>query len=206
MSKLPLEHMVPKDEYVFNPQVLHEVAKSAIGLPHKEAFQTIIDSLSQKYPGKICTKQDWVFNNAGGAMGQMTFLYGSLKEYMILFGTSCPTEGHSGRYRAEVFDFGFKGEWWCEYEGVFEREIHGPGDVAYLGRSIAKHYGIQKEAWMIEYARGNILSMIPFGFADSVTSTVDPGTIYKALKNFGTLTTKQLWNRYKLSSFPEWKV
>ena len=196
MSELPVEHMYRKEGYVFDPKDLHEAAKKAIGLPHEAAFQTIIQTLDERYPGKINTQLDWVFNNAGGAMGQMSFLYGSIKEYLIIFGTSRPTEGHSGRYRAEVFDFGFKGEWWCEYEGVFEPEIHGPGDIAYLSKSMAKHYGIEKEAWMIEYARGNIPSMIPFGFADSLVSTVDLPTVVKGLKTYTRLTMKSMFGKW----------
>lgn len=36
-------------------------------------------------------------------------------------------------------------------------------------------------AWALEYARGNILSMIPFGLADSFTSTMDVVTVYQTV-------------------------
>ena len=130
-------------------------------------------------------------------MGQMTILHGSFREYLIIFGTNIGTEGHSGRYKAEVFDFVFEGEMLCEYTGHFKREIHKPGSTAYLPPSIVKHYCIKEEAWMLEYARGNIISMLPFGFADSIISALDHITVLKTIKIYGKLVLKSLFKKGK---------
>jgi hypothetical protein len=95
---------------VFDPDDLHAIAKAAAGLESREAACTqIVDELKRKYPDHIRDDIPWVFNNAGGAMGQMKYLHCSLSEYLILFGTPIGTEGHSGRYKAEVWDFIFAG-------------------------------------------------------------------------------------------------
>lgn len=49
---------------------------------------------------------------AGGFMGQVCILHASLSEYVLLFGTSMGTDGHSGRYWAEITDYLVSGEFW----------------------------------------------------------------------------------------------
>jgi hypothetical protein len=186
-----------KKKCVFDPRKLWKIAKMATGHSTVKAFEIIINELSEAYPGYIETKQNWVFNNAGGAMGQMAILHGSLREYIILFGSNQGTEGHSGRYKAEVFDFIFKGEMLCEYEGRFKQEVHKPGSAAYLPPSIVKRYHIKEETWMLEYARGNIASMLPFGLADSFFSTLDHITVMRTLWLYGRLVIRNLFKKGK---------
>jgi hypothetical protein len=45
-------------------------------------------------------------------MGQVCLLHASLSEYLLLFGTSMGTEGHSGRYWATISDYLVSGEFW----------------------------------------------------------------------------------------------
>jgi hypothetical protein len=186
-----------KAHCLFEPRKLHAIAKSAIGLPTEEAFKKIVTTLAQEYPGYIETQPRWVFNIAGGAMGQMTLLHGSLREYLILFGTCSGTSGHSGRYKAEVYDFMFKGEMICEYEGVFKREIHLPGSPAYLPIGRVKHYWIKEEGWMLEYSRGTIVSMLPFGLMDNLSSTLDHMTIFRTIYRYGRLVVRNLFKKGK---------
>ncbi|MHA2392154.1 MAG: ERG2 family protein [Promethearchaeota archaeon] len=186
-----------KKRCVFEPRKLWEISKKAIGHPTEEAFEIIIDALDKEYPGYIKKKQNWIFNNAGGAMGQMSIHHGSLREYIILFGTSIGTDGHSGRYKAEVYDFVFEGEMLCEYEGRFKPEVHKPGSPAYLPASIIKHYRVTDKAWMLEYARGNIISMLPFGFADSIFSALDHITVMRVIWNYGKLVIKNMFKKGK---------
>lgn len=186
-----------KKKCLFEPRKLWEISRKAIGHPTEEAFEIIIDELDKAYPGYIKKEQNWIFNNAGGCMGQMSIHHGSLREYIILFGHSIGSDGHSGRYKAEVFDFVFEGEMLCEYEGRFKPEVHKPGSPAYLPASIIKHYRVREKAWMLEYARGNIISMLPFGFADSVFSALDFITIMRVIWNYGKLVIKNMFIKGK---------
>lgn len=171
---------------VFDPDVLYECSKAGIGLPTEAAFDAVTAALDAAYPGRIYTgPRRWILNNAGGAMGQMTLLYGSLREYIIIFGTPIGTEGHSGRYGSEVWDWTFKGEMWCYLEGESERRVYGPGDPAYLGASACKGYRIPDHAWMLEYARGFIPAMLPFGLADTLVSTLDRTTLARTFVDYG---------------------
>jgi hypothetical protein len=192
------DHMMPKKRFLFDPRKLDEIRNNNLGKPIREAFSSILEELEKAYPGHICKKQKWLFSNAGGAMGQMTLVHASIREYIILFGTCIGTEGHSGRYSSEVFDFMIKGKMMCEYEGSFEPEVHIPeGPAAFLPSSIIKHYCIKDEAWMMEYARGNIIKMFPFGTADSIFSTLDIRTIGRLILHYGILTTRGLLTKGK---------
>ena len=204
MSKKPkkkIKIMDRKKKCLMEPRILYKIAKNAKDLPTEEAFEQIIEAVDKEYPGYINNvpkeKRVWIFNHAGGAKGQMTLLHGSLREYLILFGTTQGTEGHSGRYRAEVFDFLFKGEMLCEYEGKFENEVHRPGKIAYLPSSIVKHYCIKKDGWMLEYARGNITSMLPFGLSDTIFSTLDYDITWRTVREYGKLVIRNLFKKGK---------
>jgi C-8 sterol isomerase len=178
---------------IFRPEELHEIAKRALGLKSKEAaFAQIIDDLKRKYPKHITADTPWLFNNAGGAMGQIKLLHCSLSEYILIFGTPIGTEGHSGRYATEVWDFMIDGEMWCYHAGEFERTVYRPGDAAYLGEDRAKGYAVPSHAFMLEYARGPIPTMLPFGLSDTVFSTLDRQTVGKTLYHYGKLVVREL--------------
>jgi C-8 sterol isomerase len=179
--------------HVFDPTVLHACARKGVGLPVEEAFDAITAALRAAYPRYVADRpRDWIFNNAGGAMGQITLLHGSITEYLIFFGTPIGTEGHSGRYRTEVWDFMFDGEMWAYLEGDTTRTVFGPGDAAYLGPDAVKGYRVPDRAWMLEYARGPIATMLPFGLADSALSVLDLTPIRRTMWTYAQLCVKGL--------------
>lgn len=193
-----LEHMQPVKKFLFDPRKLNDIVKKTKGMKLDRAFEFIADELSKAYPGYISKNERWIFNNAGGAMGQLKLLHGSIREYIIFFGTCIGTEGHSGRYSSEVYDYMIRGEMECEYTGVFEPEIHRPGmDPAHLGKKMVKHYRIKNDAFMLEYCRGNVPKMFPFGILDSILSTIDVRSIGQLVFIYSKLMLKNLFLRGK---------
>ncbi|MGZ3319334.1 MAG: ERG2 family protein, partial [Isosphaeraceae bacterium] len=179
--------------YIFDPDKLHAIARRAVGLPHDQMVEFVIDELAREYPGHIETKQEWIFSCAGGAVGVMTILHGSLSEYLAIFGTAIGTGGFSGRYRIGVYDCVLAGEMWTfTGDRVGTRVIHKAGDQSYLRPDQVKGWRFPEACWLLEYGHGPIPTSLPFALADSVFSMMDGETIWKSLWLYGRLVVKEL--------------
>ncbi|MGL3107224.1 ERG2 family protein [Bradyrhizobium sp. BR 1432] len=172
--------------YVFDPDVLRAAARAGSGLPLEERLRTVTRELAKCYPGRISEEQEWVFSNAGGVMGQFSILYASLTEYVIFFGSPIGSSGHTGRY-SFVKDWAFllDGELWYFEQGQLSRDVVRAGDEVVLEFRRAKGYRIVDHAWILEYARGPIVTMLPFGLADAFFSTLDGRTICRTFRLYG---------------------
>lgn len=89
--------------YIFTPDQLHAVSQAAIlkhGNDTAAIVKYIVDDLRQREETKahVNVEEEWVFNNAGGAMGAMWILHASVTEYLIIFGESL-----GFRYSQDVF-------------------------------------------------------------------------------------------------------
>ncbi|ORY96125.1 ERG2/sigma1 receptor-like protein [Syncephalastrum racemosum] len=174
--------------YIFDPHVLQEVAQHNIATYSNDTHAMIThiaEDLEKKYPGHVNLKEEWVFNNAGGAMGSMWILHGSITEYVIIFGTPVGTEGHTGRFVADDYFIILEGEQWAHNAGQLTREVYKPGEMHHLPRGNCQQYKIPEHAWALEYARGWIPLMLPFGFADSFFSTVDFISVFNQVRLYG---------------------
>lgn len=67
--------------YIFEPAHLHDLAQRAIaahGNDTRAVVSYIVSELDQKLSGKYLNfDEEWVFNNAGGAMGAMYIIHAS---------------------------------------------------------------------------------------------------------------------------------
>jgi C-8 sterol isomerase len=147
--------------YAFDPIFLNQLSNSAIAsAPNNTAgiISHIVTNLTQTYPSSVVRintdKSEWVFNNAGGAMGAMYIIHASITEYLIIFGTPLGTEGHSGIHTADDYFNILVGEQWAFKPGQFEMERYTPGMVHLMPRGVAKQYKMHKGCWALEYARG----------------------------------------------------
>ncbi|EKD01136.1 C-8 sterol isomerase [Trichosporon asahii var. asahii CBS 8904] len=177
--------------YIFDPTELHQCVNASLATAaaadqtQNASFiiESLLDNMVKQYPDAhlltdYTDHHEWVFNNAGGAMGAMYIIHASITEYLIIFGSATGTEGHTGLHTADDYFHMLTGEEWAYEAGALTREIYKPGSVHHLVRGVKKQYVITPESWSLEYARGWIPPMLPFGFADMMFSTLDWGTMY----------------------------
>ncbi len=155
--------------------------------------QRLTADLVAEYPAHIHDDRPWIFNRAAGATGIMKLLHASLSEYVIIFGSPIGTEGHSGRYWMDVWDFMLTGR-----QHTYREEDPGthivtdPPGYVHLPRRTAKGYRIEADTWMLEYGRGPIPTALPVGLADSVLSSHDWRTMWRTLWHYGVLVARSL--------------
>lgn len=94
--------------YIFDHQKIYKIASTAVAAHPGNAtaiFDDILDNLRADpkvaphlNKNHFSIESEWMFNNAGGAMGSMFIIHASITEYLIFFGTPIGTEGHTGRH------------------------------------------------------------------------------------------------------------
>lgn len=170
--------------YIFDHGHLHELSTRAIA-QHGNNTRGIVDYIVAELTAKpetakyVNVDEEWVFNNAGGAMGGMYVIHASITEYLIIFGTAVGTEGHTGRHTADDYFNILSGEQWAYVPGEFEPEVYPAGSVHHLRRGTVKQYKMPEACFALEYARGWIPPMLFFGFADGLSSTLDFPTLWR---------------------------
>lgn len=71
--------------YIFSPEQLKDVSQRALaahGNDTTNVVKYIVDELSEKLPGGyVNLDEEWIFNNAGGAMGAMYIIHASKSSF-----------------------------------------------------------------------------------------------------------------------------
>jgi hypothetical protein len=178
--------------YVFTVAELEEIAALRPDLPLGDRWELMRAELAQRHPGKIADTLHWTFNAAGNVVCQIAIVAASPQEYVAFFGTPVGATGFSGRYNeSDVWDIMVQGEMWACVAGQFDYSTYVLGQTAYLTRGNGKIFRYAPGTWMIDYARGNILTMFPFGvIAPAVYNTLDFKSAMEQFADYAGLVVK----------------
>ncbi|PGH23067.1 hypothetical protein AJ80_02841 [Polytolypa hystricis UAMH7299] len=182
-----LDKALPK-YYIFDPEKLQELSKASIERhPNNvtELMYDLTDALQKEYGEKhvmpfSTDPEKWMFSNHGNAMGSMIILHASITEYLILYGTPLGSEGHSGVHLAHDYFTILQGIEKRYMPGELEATEYHPGDQNWLPRGTRSQYMLK--GWALELAQGWIPSMLPFGFLDTFTSTLDLPNLWRTVR------------------------
>lgn len=174
-------------QYVFDPKVLQALAKESIqahpGDNTTEIITDLIPRIKKEYGDKAVINdlnwEEWVFNNAGGSMGNMFIIHSSISEYLIIFGSAISTNGHSGVHFADDYFTILSGNQKVAYENQVECSTFFPGDCNHLKRGQVTQFSMDGGSYALELAQGWIPAMLPFGFVEVISSTLDFTTFGK---------------------------
>lgn len=174
--------------YIFDHEKLQAISQRVIaeneGANSTALLKKVHVALKEEYGDYINDWDDseWVFNNAGNAMGSMIVLHTSVTEYLIFFGTAVGTEGHTGTHFADDYFTILYGEQLAAYASSQQPDIYYPGDVHYLPAWRNQQYRMPQDSWALELAQGYIPAMLPFGMIETFTSTFDVYSFGKTVK------------------------
>merc|ERR1712137_1468653 len=77
-------------------------------------------------------------------------------------------------------------------DGATPKELFRPGDQHHLPRGQSKQYRMPDKCFSLEYARGVIPLMLPFGLADVFFSTLDFVSLYRTFVIYGRHCIREL--------------
>lgn len=187
--------------YVFDAETIGKYSKEAIAESANgnitEIVTALIPKLKAHYGPEIINDlnwEEWVFNNAGGSMGNMFIIHASISEYLIIFGTAVGLNGHSGVHFADDYFTILSGNQKVGYDNQLEASVFLPGDCNHLTRGRMTQFSMDEGSYAIELAQGWIPAMLPFGFVEFLTSTLDLETLYRTVLYTGRDMIKNLLN------------
>ena len=185
ICKKSLKEFEKSEEYGKNIEISNPHSTRSEVTFDKRLIEILRKNLLEKYPFLYSGELKWIVSTAAGATGWLALLHTSLHEYLILFGCSNPTDGHSGRYRAAVYDTVLAGEMRLSEEiDPTITNVYLPGNMGILPRKKIKTFSIREGTWMLEYARGRIVTMIPTGVGDNLFSNFDYKSLWWTIKDY----------------------
>ena len=178
--------------YLFDPDLIDEIGQRHIGKSSKRMFEGIGADLKAKYGENIHLDQPLFFNSAGGIMYQIKLFAMTPREYIMICGTSIGSSGHSGRHPVAFWDTIISGEARYMHQDEIDRRSYPTGSRVFVDRWQAATIHFPDHCWMLEYARGALIGLLPFGLANTLFNTLDLKSVLRTMRIYTTLSARHL--------------
>jgi C-8 sterol isomerase len=178
--------------YLFDPDVIDEIGQRHVGRPIGEAVSGVGADLLAKYADRVHLDMPLFLNSAGGIMYQIKLFAMTPSEYVMICGTSVGSSGHSGRHPVAFWDTILSGEARYMHEGELERRSYAAGARVFVDRWQSATIDFPDHCWMLEYARGALAALLPFGLANTLFNTLDFASAWRTARVYATLTRRHL--------------
>jgi C-8 sterol isomerase len=176
---------------LFDPDAIDAVAHRHIGTrPFQRMFENIGADLKARYPDDVYLDQPLVFNSAGGIMYQLKIFAMTPTEYIMICGSSISSSGYSGRHPVAFWDTVLSGEARYMHEGELEAHSYRAGDRIFVDRWQVATIDFPDHCWMLEYARGTLPALLPFGMANTFFNALDFTSARRLLTIYATLALR----------------
>ena len=179
----------------FDPAVIDGIARRHLTNPMPEMVEAIGRDLKAAYPDLVDTSLPLVFNTAGGIMYQLKIFAMTPREYIMICGSSIGSSGFSGRHPAAFWDTVLSGQASYMHQDRWEPVSYKTGDRIFVDRWQAAAIDFPDHCWMLEYARGQLVWLLPFGAVNVFTNTLDFASLWRLLRVYGALTGRYVRHR-----------
>lgn len=173
--------------YAFDPFELRDIALQHVGKPVPEIVTDLEADLVAKYGDLINTDMPWVINPAGFVMYQIKMLFVRRNEYIGMMGIPTPSTGHTGRHPVTYYDTILSGGSRTAGPTDFVAKTIGPGDFMITRPWEAFTASVSDHIFFLEYCRGPLATIMPFGVATYFSSTLDFKSAFQTLRTNATL-------------------
>ncbi len=179
-------------KHYFDPDVVDRVAQRHLSKPMPAMVDAIGQDLKAQYPDLVDVSLPLVFNNSGGILYQLKIIAMTPHEYIMICGSSIGSSGFSGRHPAAFWDTVLSGHANYMHQDQLESASYGIGERIFVDRWQSAAIDFPDHCWMLEYARGTLIWLLPFGFVHVFTSTLDFRSLLRLLRIYTTLTRRYI--------------
>jgi len=181
---------------LFDPDTVDAIGQRHVGVrPFDELFARVGADLKARYPGDVHLDQPLFFNSAGGMMYQIKLFAMTPDEYIMICGSSIASSGHSGRHPVAFWDTVLSGEARYMHQDELEPRCYAAGERIFVDRWQSATIAFPDHCWMLEYARGVLPALLPFGMANTLFNTLDLQSAARTLKIYTTLALRYYGQR-----------
>jgi hypothetical protein len=174
----------------FDPEVINGIAQRHLGKPMAEMADAIGRDLKTCYPDYVDTEQPLVFNGGGGIMYQLKIFAMTPHEYIMICGSSIGSSGFSGRHPAAFWDTVLSGQANYMHQDQWESKSYRTGDRIFVDRWQSATIDFPDHCWMLEYARGTLIWLLPFGMINIFSNTLDFRSLFRLVRIYSMLSQR----------------